>query len=93
MSSFKSNLLGSATANTLATSHLPAAVMPDFLSNLNQDALVLWGGGLRWVYHDDAQAVADYSRQVGGWYWAVGETMPVILRSGRSWPVGQRLRS
>ena len=55
----------------------PAAVMPDFLSNLNQDALVLWGGGLRWVYHDDAQAVADYSRQVGGWYWAVGETMPI----------------
>ena len=51
--------------------------MPDFLSNLNQDALVLWGGGLRWVYHDDAQAVADYSRQVGGWYWAVGETMPI----------------
>lgn len=55
----------------------PAAVMPDFLSNLNQDALVLWGGGLRWVYHDDAQAVADYSRQVGGWYWAIGETMPI----------------
>lgn len=55
----------------------PAAVMPDFLSDLNQDALVLWGGGLRWVYHDDAQAVADYSRQVGGWYWAVGETMPI----------------
>ena len=44
---------------------------------VDQDALVLWGGGLRWVYHDDAQAVADYSRQVGGWYWAVGETMPI----------------
>ena len=83
--SFKSNLLGSATRTLWRLVTPPAAVMPDFLSNLNQDALVLWGGGLRWVYHDDAQAVADYSRQVGGWYWAVGETMPIDLCSGRSW--------
>jgi hypothetical protein len=51
--------------------------MPNFLSDPNSDALVLWAGGLRWIYHDDAQAVADYCRQVGGWYWAVGEAMPI----------------
>ena len=55
----------------------PAAAMPNFLSDPNSDALVLWAGGLRWIYHDDAQAVADYCRQVGGWYWAIGEAMPI----------------
>ncbi|MBL6813970.1 MAG: glycolate oxidase subunit GlcE [Pseudomonadales bacterium] len=55
----------------------PAAAMPHFLSDPNSDALVLWAGGLRWIFHDDALAVADYCRQVGGWGWAVGEAMPI----------------
>lgn len=54
----------------------PAAPMPQFLTAA-EDALVLWGGGLRWIYHDDAAAVAAYCASVDGWYWAIGEGMPM----------------
>jgi hypothetical protein len=55
----------------------PAAPQPEFLANPDQDLLMLWGGGLRWLYHHDAQAVKDYSQQVGGWCWALGDSIPV----------------
>ena len=55
----------------------PAASMPNFLASPEQNLLVMWSGGLRWLYHDDAQAVHDYSNAVGGWCWALGEIMPL----------------
>ena len=55
----------------------PAAPMPSFLTTPEQDLLTLWSGGLRWLYHDEADAVRDYSRAVGGWCWALGEAMPL----------------
>lgn len=55
----------------------PAAPQPEFLANPDQDLLMLWGGGLRWLYHHDAQAVKHYSQQVGGWCWALGDSIPV----------------
>ena len=55
----------------------PASPMPDFLTNPNDDALVMWGGGLRWLYHDDGAAVHAYSKAVGGWCWAIGESIPI----------------
>jgi glycolate oxidase FAD binding subunit len=54
-----------------------AATMPDFLTDPDKDALIMWGGGLRWMYHDDAAQVGEYSKAVGGWCWAIGESMPI----------------
>ena len=51
--------------------------MPEFLTNPDNDALVMWGGGLRWFYHDDGAAVHAYSKAVGGWCWAIGEPIPI----------------
>lgn len=61
----------------------PASRMPDFLSNPDSDALVMWGGGLRWFYHDDDAAVRAYSKAVGGWCWAIGEPMLVDAMQGQ----------
>ena len=55
----------------------PAAPVPSFLTTPERDLLTLWSGGLRWFYHDEADAVLDYSRAVGGWCWALGEAMPL----------------
>ena len=46
----------------------PAASMPNFLASPEQNLLVMWSGGLRWLYHDDAQAVREYIKAVGGWF-------------------------
>ena len=47
-----------------------AAPMPDFGAPSAADALVMWGGGLRWFYQDDAAAVMAYAK-------AVGDAMPI----------------
>ncbi len=54
-----------------------AAPMPDFGAPSAADALVMWGGGLRWFYQDDAAAVMAYAKAVGGWCWAIGDAMPI----------------
>lgn len=54
-----------------------AAPMPEFGLRSAADALVMWGGGLRWFYHDDHTAVLAYAKAVGGWCWAVGDVMPI----------------
>ncbi|NOX50746.1 MAG: glycolate oxidase subunit GlcE [Gammaproteobacteria bacterium] len=52
----------------------PASVTP----NVDEDALLIeWGGGLRWMWHNDDEFVAQYMRETGGWAWAMGE--PVRL--------------
>lgn len=61
----------------------PAAPMPNFLADREKDALILWGGGLRWMYHDDAAQVDEYSKAVGGWCWAIGEPMPIDAMQGQ----------
>ena len=61
----------------------PAATMPDFLADPDNDALIMWGGGLRWIYHDDAGQVAAYSKAAGGWCWALGEAMPLDAMQGQ----------
>jgi hypothetical protein len=57
--------------------------MPNFLADREKDALILWGGGLRWMYHDDAAQVDEYSKAVGGWCWAIGEPMPIDAMQGQ----------
>lgn len=48
----------------------PAAPLPD----VPQDQLAIeWGGGLRWLWHADEQAVCQYAADVGGWCWRIGE--------------------
>jgi hypothetical protein len=47
------------------------------LTTPERDLLTLWSGGLRWFYHDEADAVQAYSRAVGGWYWGLGAAMPL----------------
>ena len=42
-----------------------------------EDLLIEWGGGLRWLRHDDDAAVVAYAKSVGGWCWAKGEQMPI----------------
>ena len=61
----------------------PAAPMPDFLTDPDKDALIMWGGGLRWIYHEDGAAVHAYSKVVGGWCWAIGEPMPIDAMQGQ----------
>ncbi|MEL0048739.1 MAG: glycolate oxidase subunit GlcE [Gammaproteobacteria bacterium] len=55
----------------------PAAPLPSFLNAPETDLLTLWNGGLRWLYHDQDDAVRAYSHAVGGWCWALGEVMPM----------------
>lgn len=52
----------------------PAAPMPEEPAGT---MAVEWGGGLRWLWHADAQAVSDYVDQVGGWAWRLGTPWPV----------------
>ncbi len=47
------------------------------------DLLIEWGGGLRWLRHDDAEAVHAYAKSVGGWCWAKGEQMPIDVVQSR----------
>ena len=47
------------------------------------DLLIEWGGGLRWLRHDDDAAVVAYVKSVGGWCWAKGEQMPIDVVQAR----------
>ena len=47
------------------------------------DLLIEWGGGLRWLRHDDDAAVVAYAKSVGGWCWAKGEQMPIDVVQAR----------
>lgn len=53
-----------------------AAPLPGNWLNVD-DLLIEWGGGLRWLRHDDDAAVVAYAKSVGGWCWATGEQMPI----------------
>jgi glycolate oxidase FAD binding subunit len=55
----------------------PTAPLPGFLTTPERDLLSMWSGGLRWLYHDDGEAVRAYSDRVGGWCWALGDAMPL----------------
>lgn len=60
-----------------SAAQLPGAwISPD-------DLLIEWGGGLRWLRHNDGAAVAAYAKSVGGWCWAKGEQMPIDAVQGR----------
>ena len=50
---------------------------PGLSSEDEQNLLVEWGGGLRWLYSDDDQAVRRYAQKAGGWCWQLGGAMPV----------------
>lgn len=52
----------------------PAAPLPDMAE---QQMLLEWQGGLRWLRHNDADFVHSYARQVAGWCWAVGDCQPI----------------
>ncbi len=41
------------------------------------DMALMWGGGLRWWWHDQAAQVEDYARSQGGWAWALGAAPPI----------------
>jgi glycolate oxidase FAD binding subunit len=59
-----------------------AAPLPGSWLNAD-DLLIEWGGGLRWLRHDDDAAVVAYAKSVGGWCWAKGELMPIDPVQGR----------
>ena len=59
-----------------------AAPLPGSWLNAD-DLLIEWGGGLRWLRHDDDAAVVAYAKRVGGWCWAKGELMPIDPVQGR----------
>jgi glycolate oxidase FAD binding subunit len=48
----------------------PSAPLPECAP---QDVLVEWGGGLRWLWHDEPEYVAGYAARVGGWAWRRGD--------------------
>ena len=52
----------------------PAAELPECPAS---DIMIEWGGGLRWVWHDDAEFVINYARKAGGWAWRRGDRLPV----------------
>jgi glycolate oxidase FAD binding subunit len=55
----------------------PGAPLPTFLRGDDiLPLLIEWGGGLRWLYHDDEAAVKAYAQSVGGWCWALGHPLP-----------------
>ena len=59
-----------------------AAPLPGSWLNAD-DLLIEWGGGLRWLRHDDDAVVVAYAKSVGGWCWAKGELMPIDPVQGR----------
>jgi glycolate oxidase FAD binding subunit len=59
-----------------------AAPLPGSWLNAD-DLLIEWGGGLRWLRHDDDAALVAYAKSVGGWCWAKGELMPIDPVQGR----------
>jgi glycolate oxidase FAD binding subunit len=58
----------------------PAAPLPDLADN---QLMLDWQGGLRWLRVDDAEFVHDYAQKVRGWCWAVGAAMPIDALQAR----------
>ncbi len=55
----------------------PASPVAGLLAGDATAMALEWGGGLRWLWHDDADLVARYTRDCNGWAWALGESMPI----------------
>lgn len=41
------------------------------------DQVVEWGGGVRWIWHDNFDQVADAAYEAGGWAWQTGAPPPL----------------
>lgn len=42
-----------------------------------QEQAFEWGGGLRWLWHENSETVNSWARAQGGWAWRMGSMMPV----------------
>ncbi len=57
----------------------PAAPLPSEVA----DMALMWGGGLRWWWHEDVAEVEAYASSLGGWAWASGAAPPIAAGERR----------
>ena len=66
----------------------PAAMVGPF-----ENLAIEWGGGLRWVWHEDAATVFEYAKSVVGWAWRMGEAVSLTQFNPALAALNERVRN